>query len=230
VLIPFHANALQSNDAAVRCGLRRAKPSIRFDGANASHDVGANALADIFLLDVVGRLVSSKDSTHEAERRFRQPGCRSTDPNSHVAVAAGIPLPTAIVAVIVAVGVGGAAGEGKAAKTAVDACAVKLAATMEGERTRRTVPTHREPAAAESTAAEAAAHGVGAHPAMRADSTVSAAAVSTAVSTTTTVSATTVSAATTRRRNGWSKGDRRADCGGGGKDHDALSEHDSVPP
>jgi hypothetical protein len=106
----------------------------------------------------------------------------------------------------------------------VDACAVKLAATMEGERTRRTMPTHREPAAAESTAAEAATHGAPAHPAMRADSTVSAAAVST------TVSATTVSAAATRRRNGWSKGDRRADCGGGGKDHDALSEHGSVPP
>jgi len=106
----------------------------------------------------------------------------------------------------------------------MEACAVKLAATMEGERTRRAVPTHREPAAAESTAAEAAAHGVGAHPAMRADSTVSAAAVST------TVSITTVSAPATRRRNGWSKGDRRADCGGGGKDHDALSEHGSVPP
>jgi hypothetical protein len=110
----------------------------------------------------------------------------------------------------------------------VDACAVKLAATMEGDRTRRAVPTHREPAA-ESPAAEAATHGAGAHPAMRADSTVSAAAVSTTVSTAT-VSATTVSAAATRRRNGWSKGDRRADCGGGGKDHDALSEHGSVPP
>jgi hypothetical protein len=95
---------------------------------------------------------------------------------------------------------------------------------MEGERTRRTMPTHREPAAAESTAAEAATRGVPTHPAMRADSTVSAAAVST------TVSAATVSAAATRRRNGWSKGDRRADCGGGGKDHDALSEHGSVPP
>jgi hypothetical protein len=112
----------------------------------------------------------------------------------------------------------------------VEACAVKLAATMEGERTRRAAPTHREPAAAESTAAEAAAHGVGAaHPAMRADSTVSAAAVSTTVSTTT-VSAATVSAPATRRRNGWSKGHRRADCGGGGKHHDALSEHGSVPP
>src|SRR5215813_4837799 len=55
---------------------------------------------------------------------------RSTDPNSHVAVAAGIPLPAAIVAV----GVDGAAVEGKAAKTAVEACAVKAAA-MEGERT-----------------------------------------------------------------------------------------------
>jgi hypothetical protein len=116
----------------------------------------------------------------------------------------------------------------------VEACAVKLAATMEGERTRRAVPTHREPAATESTAAEAAAHGVPTHPTMRAHSTVSAAAVSTTVSTATvsatTVSATTVSAAATRRRNGWSKRDRRADCGGGGKHHDALSEHDSVPP
>jgi hypothetical protein len=83
---------------------------------------------------------------------------------------------------------------------------VNLAATMEGERTCRTMPTHRE-----STAAEAATRGVPTHPAMRADSTtVSAAAVSTTVSATT-VSATTVSAAATRRRNGWSKGDRRAD-------------------
>jgi hypothetical protein len=106
---------------------------------------------------------------------------------------------------------------------------VKLAATMEGERTRRAMSTHREPAAAESAAAEAATHGVGAHPAMRADSTVSAAAVSTTVSTTT-VSTATVSAAATRRRNGWSKRDRRGDCSGGGKDHDALSEHGSVPP
>jgi hypothetical protein len=78
---------------------------------------------------------------------------------------------------------------------------VNLAATMEGERTCRTMPTHRE-----STAAEAATRGVPTHPAMRADSTtVSATTVST------TVSATTVSAAATRRRNGWSKGDRRAD-------------------
>jgi len=84
------------------------------------------------------------------------------------------------------------------------------------------MPTHREPAAAEPTAAEAATHGAPAHPAMRADSTVS-----TTVSTTT-VSAATVSAAATRRRNSWSKGDRCADCGGGGKHHDALSEHGSV--
>jgi len=116
----------------------------------------------------------------------------------------------------------------------VEACAVKPAATMGGERTRRAAPTHREPAAAESTAAEAATHGASAHPAMRADSTVSAAAVSTSMSAATvaaaTVSATTVSAAATRRRNGWSKGDRRADCGGGGKNYDALSEHSSVPP
>jgi hypothetical protein len=110
----------------------------------------------------------------------------------------------------------------------VEAWTVDLAATMEGERTRRTMPTHREPAAAESTAAEAATCGVPTHPTMRADSTVSAA-VSTTVSATT-VSATTVSAAATRRRNGWSKGDRRADCGGGGKDPDALSQHGSVPP
>jgi hypothetical protein len=110
---------------------------------------------------------------------------------------------------------------------------VKLAA-MEGERTRPAVPTHREAAAAESTSTEAATHCVRAHPTMRADSTVSAAAVSTTVSTTTvsaaTVSTTAVSAAAARRRNGWSKGDRRADCGGGGKHHDALSEHGSVPP
>jgi hypothetical protein len=111
----------------------------------------------------------------------------------------------------------------------VDACAVNLAATVEGERAPRTMPTHREPAAAESTAAEAATHGVPTHPAMRADSTVSAAAVSTTVSATT-VSPATVSAAATCRGNGWSKGDRRADCGGGGKDHDALSEHGFVPP
>jgi hypothetical protein len=44
------------------------------------------------------------------------------------------------------------------------------------------------------------------------------------------VSTTAVSAAAARRRNGWSKGDRCADCGGGGKHHDALSEHGSVPP
>src|SRR5215472_12448256 len=81
---------------------------------------------------------------------------RSTDPNAHIAGAAGIPLPAAIVAVIVAVGVAGAAVEGKAAKTAVEACAVKPGATMQGENTRPAVPTHREPAAAESTAAEAA--------------------------------------------------------------------------
>jgi len=99
----------------------------------------------------------------------------------------------------------------------------KLAA-MEGERTRPAVPSHRESTATESATAESPTHGVRAHPTMRAHATVSAAAVST------TVSAATVSAAATRRRNGWSKGDRRADCGGGGKDPDALSEHGSVPP
>src|SRR6516162_11049811 len=87
---------------------------------------------------------------------FVSAGLRSTDPNAHVAVAAGIPLPAAIVAVIVAVGVGGAAGEGKAAKTAVEACAVKLAG-MEGERTRPAVPDHGESTAAESASAESTA-------------------------------------------------------------------------
>src|SRR6516162_5562014 len=128
---------------------------------------------------------------------FVSAGYRSTDPNAHVAVAAGIPLPAAIVAVIVAVD--GAAGEGKATKTAVEACAMKLAA-MEGERTRRAVPSHRESTATESATAESPTHGVRAHPTMRAHATVSA-----AVSTT--VSAATVSAAATRRRNGWSMGD-----------------------
>jgi hypothetical protein len=120
----------------------------------------------------------------------------------------------------------------------VEACAVKLAA-MEGERTRPAVPTHREATAAESTSAEAATHCVRAHPTMRGHTTaasattVSTAAVSTAAVSTTTVSATSVAAATVaaaaaRRRNGWSKGDRCADCGGGGKHHDALSEHGSV--
>jgi hypothetical protein len=111
----------------------------------------------------------------------------------------------------------------------VEACAVKLAG-MEGERTRPAVPDHgestaAESAAAESTAAEAATHGMRAHPAMRAHPTVSAAAVST-----TAVPTTAVSAASTRRRNGWSKGNRRTDCNGRGESHDALSEHGSVPP
>jgi hypothetical protein len=118
----------------------------------------------------------------------------------------------------------------------VEACAVKLAATMEGERTRPAVPTHREATAAESTSAEAATHCVRAHPTMRGHTTaasataVSTATVSTTAVSTTAVSAATVSAAAARRRNGWSKGDRRADCGGGGKHHDGLSEHGSVPP
>jgi hypothetical protein len=64
------------------------------------------------------------------------------------------------------------------------------------------------------------------HTTMRAHPAVSAA----AVSTTTVSTATAVSAATTRRRNGWGKGNRRTDCNGGGESHDALSEHGSVPP
>src|SRR5215831_6052357 len=83
---------------------------------------------------------------------------RSTDPNAHVAGAAGIPLPAVIVAVIVAVGVGGAAVEGKAAKTAVEASAVKPAAAMKGERTRHTVPADGESTAAQSASAEPATH------------------------------------------------------------------------
>jgi hypothetical protein len=110
----------------------------------------------------------------------------------------------------------------------VEACAVKLAA-MEGERTRPAVPTHREATAAESTSAEAATHCVRAHPTMRGHTTAaSATTVSTAAVSTAAVSTTAVSAAAARRRNGWSKGDRCADCGGGGKHHDALSEHGSV--
>src|SRR5262249_58907904 len=84
---------------------------------------------------------------------------RSTDPDSHVAVAAGIPLP----ATIVAVGVDGAAVEGKATKTAVEASVVKPAAAMEGERTRHTVPADGESTAAESASAEPATPSVPAH-------------------------------------------------------------------
>jgi hypothetical protein len=58
---------------------------------------------------------------------------------------------------------------------------------------------------------------------------VSTAAVSTAAVSTAAVSTAAVSAAaTTRRRNGWGKRNRRTDCNGGGKSHDALSEHDSA--
>jgi hypothetical protein len=105
-------------------------------------------------------------------------------------------------------------------------------AAVDGERTRPAVPTHREPAAAKSAAAEAATHGVGAHSAMRGHTTMRAhpAVSAAAVSTTTVSTATAVSAATTRRRNGWGKGNRRTDCNGGGESHDALSEHGSVPP
>src|SRR5262249_40510162 len=149
------------------------------------------------------------------ERRFSRPlRRRSTDPDSHVAVAAGIPLP----ATVVAVGVDGAAVEGKATKTAVETSVVKRAA-MEGERTRPTVPADGESAAAESASAEPATHGVRAHTAtMRSQPPVS----------TTTVSATTVSAAATRRGNSRGKGDRCTDCGDGGNGHEALSEHDSA--
>jgi hypothetical protein len=106
---------------------------------------------------------------------------------------------------------------------------------MEGERTRPAVPNHCESAAAESAAGESPTH-VRAHSAMRghttmpAHSAVSAAAVSTTTVSTATVSTATVSATTTRRRNGWGKGNRRTDCNGGGEHHDALSEHGSVPP
>src|SRR5262249_122248 len=161
---------------------------------------------------------------------------RSTDPNAHVAGAAGIPLPAAIVAVIVAVGVGGAAVEGKAAKTAVEACEL---AAMDGERTRPAVPNHCESTAAESAAGESATH-VRAHSAMRGHTTMRAhpavsAAVSTPTVSPTALPATAVSAAAgaagaTRGRNGWGKGNRRADCNGGGEGHDALSEHGLVPP
>jgi len=112
----------------------------------------------------------------------------------------------------------------------VETCAVKLTG-MEGERTPAAVPNRCEPTAAESTAAEAATHGVRAHSAMRGHTTMRAhPTVSTAAVSTTTVSTATMSAATTRRRNGWGKGNRRTDCNGGGESHDALSEHGSVPP
>jgi hypothetical protein len=95
---------------------------------------------------------------------------------------------------------------------------------MEGERTSPTVPNHCESTAAESTTAESATHGARAHTTMRAHSVP--ATVPAAVSTSVSAS---VSAAATRGCNGWGKGDRRADCGDGGKGHDALSEHGSVP-
>src|SRR5262249_48797122 len=161
---------------------------------------------------------------------------RSTDPNAHVAGAAGIPLPAAIVAVIVAVGVGGAAVEGKAAKTAVEACEL---AAMDGERTRPAVPNHCESTAAESAAGESPTYGVGAHPAMRGHTTMRAppALPAPALSTPRAphpppppAPPAPGPAPATRRRNGWGKGTRRADCNGGGENHDALSEHGSVSP
>src|SRR5262249_38945787 len=138
----------------------------------------------------------------------------------------------------VAVGVDGAAVEGKAAKTAVEACAVKAAAmegertsaaTMEGERTRAAVPNHCESAAAESTTA---AHGVRADPTTPAHtSTVPAAhpRAHTGPGPAAEVP-TPVPAAATRGGSGGGKGDRRTDRRGGGKDHYALSEHGSIPP
>jgi hypothetical protein len=106
----------------------------------------------------------------------------------------------------------------------VEASAVKPAAAMEGERTSPTVPNHCESTAAESTSAEStsaesATHRMRAHAATRTHPATVPAAVSTPVS-----------AAATRGCNGWGKGDRRTDRGGGGKDHHALSEHGSVPP
>src|SRR5262249_17059635 len=86
-----------------------------------------------------------------------------TDPNAHVAVAAGIPLPAAIVAVVVAVD--GTAVERKAAKTAVEACAMKLAA-VEGKRPRPAVPSHREFTATESATAESPTPGAPPPPAV----------------------------------------------------------------
>jgi hypothetical protein len=170
-------------------------------------------------------------SNTRRERRFSSAlDCRSTDPNSRVAVAAGIPLPAAIVAVIVAVGVDGAAVEGKATKTAVEAPVVKAAAAMEGECTSRTVPTDGESTAAESASTDSATHSVCAHTAtMRGHgNAVSATAMSAAAVSTAAVSTTTVSAATTRRRNSRGKGDRCTDRGGGGNGYEALSEHDSA--
>jgi len=106
----------------------------------------------------------------------------------------------------------------------VEASVVKPAAAMEGERTRPAVPSHRESAAAESASAEPATHSVRAHTAtMRGHgNAVSATAMSAAAVSTTTVSA------GTGRGNGWGKGDRCTDCGGGGNAHEALSEHDSA--
>jgi hypothetical protein len=86
---------------------------------------------------------------------------------------------------------------------------------MEGERTRPTVPNH-----CESTTAESATYRVRAHAATRAHTATVSAAVST----------TPMSAAATRGCNGWGKGDRRTDCGDGGKGRHVFSEHRSVPP
>jgi hypothetical protein len=97
---------------------------------------------------------------------------------------------------------------------------------MDSERTRPAVPNHCESTAAESAAGESPTHGVPSHPAMRGHTTMRA---HSAVSATA-VSTTAVSTTATRRRNGWGKGNRRADCNGGGENHDALSEHGSVPP
>src|SRR5262249_59497749 len=91
-------------------------------------------------------------------------------------------------------------------------------------------------APADPAGPDPAPNGVRAHPAtMRAHGTavsataMSAAAVSTTTVSTTTVSTTTVSACT-GRGNGWGKGDRCTDCGGGGNAHEALSEHDLASP
>jgi hypothetical protein len=91
------------------------------------------------------------------------------------------------------------------------------------------VPNHCESTAAESTTGESAAHRVRAHAATRTHRVRGHAATRTHTATMRAAVSTPVSAAT-RGCNGWGKGDRRTDRGGGGKGHDALSEHGSIPP
>src|SRR5262249_58832952 len=97
-------------------------------------------------------------------------------------------------AAIVAVGVGGPAVEGKAAKPAGEACEL---AAMDGERTRPAVPNHCESTAAESAAGESPTHGVPSHSAMRGHTSMRAHPAVSAAAATTNVSTPTVSAAAT---------------------------------